>query len=835
MNSLTNSFNIERKGNVFPLPQALQYPSFSALPSTGESTVIYLIQDTGYFYRWTGSSYVQTLSPGLSAYQVAVYKGFEGSEEEWLNTLISTVSGQKGDNGTPVVIRQNGGHLEWKYEADDEWQLLSDKILTKDGNLSGITDTASARVNLEVYSQEEVDNELSAHTSRTDNPHAVTKAQVGLGNVPNVDARSRSTHTGTQPSSTISDFSESASAAAPVQSVAGKTGNVSLNKGDVGLGNVDDTPDSGKPISTAQQAALDGKAPLSHNHAISQVTGLQAVLDGKQAAGSYAALDGTGKVPSYQLPSYVDDVLEFATLAAFPAMGETGKIYVSTGTNRTYRWSGSSYVEMTSSPGSTDAVPEGATNLYFTAARAVSALASTLAFYASQAWVTAQGFATTAGVSSAISALVTGVSSVAGKTGAVTLVKGDVGLGNVDNTSDANKPISTATQTALDGKAPTSHTHDYSTLAGLPIIPPAQVNSDWNATSGLAQILNKPTLFSGAYGDLTGKPFIPSTTDGLTEGTSNLYFTSARALSAVTWATLTGKPTFSAVAFSGSYADLTGAPSLSAVATSGSASDLSAGTLPLARLNALVARGDLNNNFTVGQTITAAANTSALTASYSVTGANTTAIIDLSGVWNTTGVANGILFNITDTASNASSLLLDLRVGGASRCSITKSGSITASGVISCTQIFGSSLRAETGGATRIISGGSLGWSSSSSNPAIASDLTLFRDAANILALRNGTNAQTSRVYGTWTDVNNGRWLSISTTTAGLVTLTATGNGTGATGNLLKLTAPVLIAASSVTLATNGDLAFEATSNTSLTIRYRGSDGTTRSAALTLA
>ncbi|EDT75159.1 hypothetical protein [Clostridium butyricum] len=53
------------------------------------------------------------------------------------------------------------------------------------------------------------------------------------------------------------------------------------------------------------------------------------------------------------------------------------------------------------------------------------------------------------------------VTSVGGKTGAVTLVKGDVGLGNVDNTSDANKPISTATQTALNEKAASSHTHNY--------------------------------------------------------------------------------------------------------------------------------------------------------------------------------------------------------------------------------------------------------------------------------------------------------------------------------------------------------------------------------------
>ena len=56
------------------------------------------------------------------------------------------------------------------------------------------------------------------------------------------------------------------------------------------------------------------------------------------------------------------------------------------------------------------------------------------------------------------------VTSVASKTGAVDLVKGDVGLGNVDNTSDANKPISSATQTALNGKANTSHTHSASNI-----------------------------------------------------------------------------------------------------------------------------------------------------------------------------------------------------------------------------------------------------------------------------------------------------------------------------------------------------------------------------------
>lgn len=57
----------------------------------------------------------------------------------------------------------------------------------------------------------------------------------------------------------------------------------------------------------------------------------------------------------------------------------------------------------------------------------------------------------------------------------------------------------------------------YTDLTNKPTIPAAQVNSDWNATSGLAQILNKPTLFSGSYTDLTGKPVIPATITDLAD------------------------------------------------------------------------------------------------------------------------------------------------------------------------------------------------------------------------------------------------------------------------------------------------------------------------------
>lgn len=66
-------------------------------------------------------------------------------------------------------------------------------------------------------------------------------------------------------------------------------------------------------------------------------------------ANGVATLGADGKVPSGQLPSYVDDVLEYENKASFPATGETGKIYVAKDTNLTYRWGGTAYVEISAS------------------------------------------------------------------------------------------------------------------------------------------------------------------------------------------------------------------------------------------------------------------------------------------------------------------------------------------------------------------------------------------------------------------------------------------------------------------------------------------------------
>lgn len=132
----------------------------------------------------------------------------------------------------------------------------------------------------------------------------------------------------------------------------------------------------------------------------------------KGVANGVATLDGTGKIPSAQLPSYVDDVVEYANLVSFPATGSAGILYIALDTNKQYRWGGTVYV----------AIDSGA------------------------------------------------VTSVAGKTGVVTLGTSDVG----------------GLDTALSGKAASSHTHAIADVAGLQI-----------ALDGKASASTVSTLVSG--------------------------------------------------------------------------------------------------------------------------------------------------------------------------------------------------------------------------------------------------------------------------------------------------------------------------------------------------
>ena len=249
------------------------------------------------------------------------------------------------------------------------------------GNYTGQANTITEEISALDTEAKKINDSLTSHKSDKANPHGVTKVQIGLGSV-------------------------------------------------------DNTADMDKPVSKAQTAAdkkvaddaaknlkaHTDKVDNPHNVTKEQI-GLSNVTNDAQVkrtemgvAGGVATLDESGLVPSSQLPSFVDDVLEFDNLTSFPGKGESGKIYVDTTTNLTYRWAGSTYIEISKS----------------------LALGET----SSTAYPGDKGVETTNKLKE----------HTASNENPHNVTKVQIGLGSVDNTSDINKPISKATQTALEGK-----------------------------------------------------------------------------------------------------------------------------------------------------------------------------------------------------------------------------------------------------------------------------------------------------------------------------------------------------------------------------------------------
>lgn len=103
----------------------------------------------------------------------------------------------------------------------------------------------------------------------------------------------------------------------------------------------------------ASQVLIESGSALRAMDGVTEVE-LAKVSSGEVFLKGIKVLNSSSQIPAAILPSFVDDVLEFANVAGFPATGETGKIYVALDTNKTYRWSGSTYIQITS--GAVDSV-----------------------------------------------------------------------------------------------------------------------------------------------------------------------------------------------------------------------------------------------------------------------------------------------------------------------------------------------------------------------------------------------------------------------------------------------------------------------------------------------
>jgi hypothetical protein len=297
------------------------------------------------------------------------------------------------------------------------------------------------------------------------------------------------------PSSTLANWVELLTPAAPVQAVNGYTGSVNLLKSDIGLGDVDNTSDANKPISSATQSALDLKANTGDlTTALSQkmntsdantalalkinTTDANALLAQKMntsdanvalslkldankvgSANGVASLNALGKVPSDQIPAIsFSSVKVLGSQAEMLALSSAviGSVVVRTDINK-------NYVLAQSNP----AVLSNWVELLTPSAP---------------------------------------VQSVNGYSGNVSITKSDLSLGNVDNTTDLSKPVSNATQTALDLKANlasptftgivTSSTINAGAISATSVIAPTYASTpktltysgstiNWNPSQGL--------------------------------------------------------------------------------------------------------------------------------------------------------------------------------------------------------------------------------------------------------------------------------------------------------------------------------------------------------------
>ena len=243
------------------------------------------------------------------------------------------------------------------------------------------------------------------------------------------------------------------------------------------------------------------KGDQDNNTRITEVSNqLNGFIATKGQPNGFASLDSKGLIPSSQLPAYVDDVIEVATFDELPEVGEAGKIYVTLDTNLTYRWSGTRYIEISQSlalgeTSSTayagdkgkylkdvsDSLPsdiitsinylpstnyvnimgnkktKGEDGIYIDADQAIVTIGAASSTFAGVMTIADKvkldGLKTQEGITSDIDSVQSNLTThITNKQNPHSVTKAQVGLGNVDNTSDADKPVSTATQNALNDK-----------------------------------------------------------------------------------------------------------------------------------------------------------------------------------------------------------------------------------------------------------------------------------------------------------------------------------------------------------------------------------------------
>jgi len=265
--------------------------------------------------------------------------------------------------------------------------------------------------------------QIDSHISSTFNPHGVTKSQVGLSNVDNTSDLNKPISTATQ--TALNAKENTITSGVTTQYWRGDKSWQTLDKNAVGLGNVDNTSDLNKPISNLTQTALNSK-----ENSFSSGTTTQYFRGDK----TWQTLDKTAVgLPNVDNTSDLSKPISTATQTALNAKENS----FTSGTITQYLRGDKSWQTLDK-----NAVGLGNVDNTSDLNKPISNLTQTA--------LNGKEPSITSGVTTQY---------WRGDKSWQTLDKNAVGLGNVDNTSDLNKPISNATQTALNSKANTTHTH----------------------------------------------------------------------------------------------------------------------------------------------------------------------------------------------------------------------------------------------------------------------------------------------------------------------------------------------------------------------------------------
>jgi len=191
-----------------------------------------------------------------------------------------------------------------------------------------------------------------------------------------------------------------------------------------------------------------------------------------------------------------------------------------------------------------------------------------------------------------------------------------------------------------------------------------------------------------------------------------------------------------------------------------------------------------------------------------LSGSDAVSILELTQTWNTTGAPSAISMDITDTASDAASLLMDLQVDSSTQFSVSKAGEVSLSRLTATL----TDLEAQLGGSgifKVLTSGAVLGVGIDPTNESIrfgsSADVILQRDiAADTLALRRTTNPQIFNIYNTYTNVSNYERGSLKWT-GGIFSIDMESAGTGTTRNfrIRKDTNEKIVVGDTVQMAAN--------------------------------